>query len=133
MISGSNIQKNQDLDHLQQALKDKYNIKEDLTGNLYCGIHLKWDYNKRTVKYSMPNYVKHALHKFQHSPPTREQHTPHSWIPNVYSKQTQLVHESNLAPPLSKYSTTRIQQIAGTLLYYAPIHRSYDSSRVKFH
>ena len=66
----------------------------------------------------MPNYVKHALHKFQHSPPTREQHTPHPWIPNVYSKQTQLVHESNLAPPLSKYSTTRIQQIGGTLLYY---------------
>ena len=35
----------QNLDHLQQALKDKYSIKEDLTGKLYCDIHLKWDYN----------------------------------------------------------------------------------------
>ena len=106
---GIKYTKKQDLDHLQQALKDKYNIKEDLTGNLYYGIHLKWDYNKRKVKYSMPNYVKHAFHKFQHSPPTRKQHTPHPWIPKFYSKQTQLVNESNLAPPLSKYSTICIQ------------------------
>ena len=109
----------QDLDHLHQALKHKYNIKEDLTGNLYCGISLKWDYNKRTVKLSMPNYVKHALHKFQHSPPTRKQQAPHPWIPKVFGKQIQLVNEPLPSPPLSKQSTTRIQQIVGTFLYYA--------------
>ena len=109
----------QDLDHLQQALKDKYNSKEDLTGNLYCGISLKWDYNKRTVKLSVPNYVKHALHKFQHSPPTRKQQVPHPWIPKVFGKQTQLVNEPLPSPPLSKHSSTRIQQIVGTFLYYA--------------
>ena len=109
----------QDLDHLQQALKEKYNIKEDLTGNLYCGISLKWDYNKRTIKLFIPNYVKCALHKFQHSPLTRKQQVPHPWIPNVFGKQTQFVHEPLPSPPLSKHSTTRIQQIVGTVLYYA--------------
>ena len=38
--------------------------------------------------------------------------------PKVYSKQIQLVHEPNPPPPLSKYSTTRIQEIVGIFLYY---------------
>ena len=71
---------------------------------------LKWDYNQRIVNMSMPNYVKHAFHKFQHPTPTRKQHAPHPWIPIVYGKQTQLVHEPNSPPLLSKYSTARIQK-----------------------
>ena len=66
----------------------------------------------------MPNYVKHALHKFQHSPPTRKQQAPHPWIPKVFGKQTQLVNEPIPSPPLSKHSTARIQKIVGTFLYY---------------
>ena len=30
----------QDLHHILDALKDKYEITEDLTGSLYCGLHL---------------------------------------------------------------------------------------------
>ena len=116
---GIKYKNKQDLDHLRKALKYKYNIKEDLTGNLYCGIHLKWDYNKRTVKLTMPNYVKHALHKFQHSPPTRKQQALHPWIPKVYGKQNQLVQEPTPPSPLSKHITTGIQQIVGIFLYYA--------------
>ena len=37
------------LKHLQQALKDQYDITQDDTGNFYCGPNLKWDYNKRKV------------------------------------------------------------------------------------
>ena len=37
---------NNDLNHLLQALQTKYTITTDLTGNLYCGITLKWNYNK---------------------------------------------------------------------------------------
>ena len=107
---------NQDLDYLPQALMDKYNIKENLTGSLYYEIHLKWDYSKRTVKHSMLNYVKHVLHKFQHSSPTRKQHPLYHCTPSVYCKQTQLVHAPNPSPPLSKYGTPHIQQIVGIFL-----------------
>ena len=41
----------ENLDDLLQALKDIYNIKEDLTGRLYHDIHSKWDYNKRIVTF----------------------------------------------------------------------------------
>ena len=62
---------------------------------------------------------KHALHKFQHSPLTFKQQAPYSWIPKLYGKQTQLVNEPNLSPPLSNHITTRIQQIVGKFLYHA--------------
>ena len=107
---------NQDLDYLPQALKDKYNIKENLTASLYYGVHLKWDYSKRTVNHSMLNYVKHALHKFQHQSPTRKQHPLYHCTPAVYGKQTQLVYAPTPSPPLSKYGTPRIQQIVEIFL-----------------
>jgi len=54
------------LQHLQQALKDKYDSTQDDTRSLYCRLNLKRDYIKRKVELSMPNYVKEALHKYIH-------------------------------------------------------------------
>ncbi len=44
--------------HLTTSIKMDDTITEDWTGNLYCGIQLDWDYEKRTVDISMPGYVK---------------------------------------------------------------------------
>ena len=110
------------IQHLQQALKDKYNITQDDTGSLYCGLNLKWDYNKRKVELSIPNYVKEVLHKSQHPKPTRTQHAPHPWVQNVYGKHQQLVDNPPPLPQLSKFETKLIQQKVGTFLYYACAH-----------
>jgi hypothetical protein len=46
------------LQHLYNALrKETYEIVEDWTGNLYCGITLKWNYEKHHVYLAMPAYV----------------------------------------------------------------------------
>ena len=37
----------------------------------------------------MPNYVKHALHRLQHSLPTRLQHTPHRHNKPTYGQKIQ--------------------------------------------
>jgi hypothetical protein len=43
------------LQHLYDALrKETYNLVEDQTGNLYCGINLKWNYDKGYVDLAMP-------------------------------------------------------------------------------
>ena len=94
-----------------------------MTGSLYCGLHLKWDYNKRHVDLSMPGYIKNTLHKFHHSTPTRKQHSPHQWNTPIYGQKQQLVHQTPPLPQLSKQHTTRIQATVGTFLYYA---RSLD-------
>lgn len=44
-------------DHLVQCISEKYKLVEDYTGDLYCGITLKWNYQKRTLDISMPGYV----------------------------------------------------------------------------
>ena len=46
------------LQHLYDALqKETYKIVEDRLGDLYCGINLNWNYNKRYVDLDMSKYV----------------------------------------------------------------------------
>ena len=48
--------------HLIDTLKKKYlGITVYWSGRIFLGIHLYWDYCKRTVTLSMPNYVNKAL------------------------------------------------------------------------
>ena len=54
----------QHAEHLIEALKQSYSIKVDWEGTLFCGITLKWDYDKRSVDLSMPGYISKDLNKF---------------------------------------------------------------------
>ena len=48
------------VEHLIKCIKEKYELTEDWSGNLYCGIKLHWDYNACTVDISMPGYIKNS-------------------------------------------------------------------------
>jgi hypothetical protein len=61
----------------------------------------------------MPSYIKTALNKFQHPTPTRPENAPHTCSPPVYGSE-----EQKDSPLLPQKDVTRIQQLAGTLLYY---------------
>jgi hypothetical protein len=65
------------VDHLLQALKQEYEVTEDWTGALYCGITLDWNCKEGTLDLSIPGYVDASLHKFQHKSPTRPEHAPY--------------------------------------------------------
>jgi hypothetical protein len=58
---GVKYEKKKDMDHLVKTLGDRYPIKFDLKAEFYLGITIKWDYENRTAKLSMPGYVKEAL------------------------------------------------------------------------
>jgi hypothetical protein len=111
--------------HLLRALEDLYTVSTDWTGSLYCGLTLDWDYQNHTVDLSMPNYVSTALHKFQHPPPSRLQHAPHKWTRPVYGAKIQYAPDPDDTTLLPAAGTKRVQQIVGTLLYYA---RAVDST-----
>ena len=53
--------------HLIYVLKDLYTVSEDWEGKKYGSITLDWDYTKRQVHLSMPEYVKYDLIWFQHT------------------------------------------------------------------
>ena len=104
--------------HLLAAIKEHYECKADWDGARYLGLILDWDYEKREVHLSMPEYVMEALQRFQHKPPKHQQHQPHKHVVPTYGQKVQyaVVDESE---PLDKEGKTFIQQVTGTFLYYA--------------
>eukprot|EP00804_Cyclotella_cryptica_P000197 CCRYP_016181-RA/>CCRYP_016181-RA protein AED:0.36 eAED:0.35 QI:0/0/0/1/0/0/2/0/414 len=103
--------------HLHQALEKHYECSMDWKGELFCGVQLDWDYKNRTVRLSMPDYVRSALHKFAHPQPARPQHSPYKAAPISYGSTTQenLIEDT---PPLSPDKIKFIQQVVGTFLVF---------------
>jgi hypothetical protein len=106
-------------EHLMACIKKKYNISSDWNGGAYCGLTLDWDYTNRTVDLSMQGYIKADLHKYQHAAPARPEHAPHTWNPPIYGAKTQFLNDETSSPALSDKDVNKLQQLTGTLLYYA--------------
>jgi hypothetical protein len=73
-----------------KVIASGYKMTTDWTGTSYCGLTLAWDYAKRTVDLSMPNYVAQALQRFEHLIPTKSKDAPHSYNKPVYGS-----HQNN--------------------------------------
>jgi hypothetical protein len=108
-----------DAEHLLDALRTGYKMSVDWDAERYCGLILKWDYNKRTVDLSMPGYIERALQRFRHTPPKKPQHNPYRYIQPEYGTTIQYEQEEDTSEQLDAAGKKRIQEILGTLLYYA--------------
>jgi hypothetical protein len=109
----------QDAEHLLAALKDAYKITTDWDGERYCGVVLKWDYSKRICDISMPGYIERALARFQHPKPKKPQHNPYKYLQPEYGVKVQYAPDADTSPFLDAAGKKRVQEILGTLLYYA--------------
>ena len=114
----------QDADKLLSVLSQKYRVKADWTGCRYIGLTLAWDYTARTLNLSMPGYIERALQRFSHPKPTRPQNSPHEWIAPNYGARKQYSTQ-DFSPALDVSDKKRVQEVLGTLLYYA---RAIDST-----
>jgi hypothetical protein len=101
------------------CIKKNYSISSEWNGTSYCGLTLDWDYKDHTVDLSMPGYIKAALHKYQHPAPARQEHSPHTWNPPIFGAKTQFVDDPTTSPTLSDKDVKKLQQLTGTLFYYA--------------
>ena len=113
-----------DADHLLNALKTKYKISTDWTGNNYCGLTLDWNYAQGYVDVSMPGYIKKALERLQHIAPKHPQHAPHRWTAPSYGSKVQLAPIDS-TPLLDAKGKKYVQSVTGTLAYYS---RGVDST-----
>ena len=116
---------NEHTEHHAKTLEQLYTITTDWEGRLYCGLTLTWDYINHTVDMSMPGYVDRALTCFSHLAPTKPQHAPQAWTPPSYGTAVQLTDPEGTSPLLDAKGITRLQEVIGTLLYYA---RAIDST-----
>jgi hypothetical protein len=106
-------------DHLIQCIKETYELTEDWTGDLYCGIKLDWDWDARTLDILMPGYITKLLQKYKHCVPPKPQHCPYSPSPKQYGAKTQAPILIDISPKLSPKEIKEIQRIVGSILYYA--------------
>jgi hypothetical protein len=110
----------ENLQHLYDALqKETYKIVEDLEGDLYCGITLKWNYAKNHVDLAMAKYVIKQLTKYGHVAPLKLQHCPYLPNPIKYGKDNQAPSPLDDSPLLNEAGKKRVQQIVSSFLYYA--------------
>ena len=105
--------------HLMDALKQDYAISHEWEGTRYLGLTIDWDYDGGEVHISMPDYIKEALTRFKHLQPRHPQDQPHPHVPPNYGAKQQFVETDDDSPPLDKAGKKYIQQVVGTLLYYA--------------
>ena len=91
----------------------------DWKGELYCGIKLKWNYEKGYVDLSMPGYVEKQLTKYRHKAPSKRQYCPYEPNPIKYGKQSNEIKQEPESPALEKEEKKYIQQVIGSFLYYA--------------
>jgi len=115
----------EDFEHLLSVLKKDYTATEDWDATKYLGLTIKWDHNNRKVHLWMPGYIEKALIRFEHKKPEKKQDSPHPHAIPAYGQKIQYAADEDDSPKLGKEETKFIQQVAGTLLYYA---RAVDST-----
>ena len=100
------------LQHLYDALRKETNkIVEDLEGDLYCGIALKWNCAKHHVDLTMVKHVMKQLTKHGHVVPLKPQHCPYSPNPIKYGKDNQAPSPLDDSSLLDESGKKQVQQI----------------------
>ena len=107
-----------DLATLCSALREKYQIRVELTGSKYIGVRLDWDYTSNTLVTSMPNYVSAGIARFCRDGPPKPAKTPGIYVPPTFGAPdlSATVDDSPLASAAEKQF---IQEVVGYFLFYA--------------
>ena len=74
---------------------------------------------KQHVDISMPGYIDKLLARFDHKPPAKPQHSPHAAPPRKFGQDAQQPVEHDNLQILPPNCIKCIQQIIGTIMYYA--------------
>ena len=105
--------------HLIYALKEDYTIPQDWAGTQYIGLTIDWDYEKQEVNISMTGYIEDALTRFKHARPRTPKDQPHPHVPPNYGATRQYAEQQDNPPLLDKAGQEFVQEVCGTVLYYA--------------
>ena len=123
-----------DIQHLADMLKQWYKYTLDWDGTTYCGLTLCWNYtDEQWVNVAVPGYTKWLLHKVNHLTPMHPQHSPHPTLLAMFGIAAQLMTPDDDSPPLAKMDKKKIQQIVGSLLFYAHYKKDSKSNQTNVH
>ena len=107
-------------EHLINTLKKNYDVTIDREGKIFCGIHLKWNYEgNRNVRLSVHKYVDKAQAILGHEAPKRPQHSPHSYSAPQYGKHIQYAKLTSNDNQLTPKQLHYCQTFCGLFNYYS--------------
>ena len=118
---GIKYRSKEDAIHLLVYLRKKYESTTDWKGERYIGITLVWDYVNRWVDLSVPEYIEKALKRYCTPPYNCNHRSPHDWLKPQYGASAQMTEDPNFSPLLDSSGKHRLQEIIGTILYYARV------------
>lgn len=104
--------------HLLATLRQMYKITVDATGSQYLGMTIVHDHKAKTITISMPGYIDKALTRFHLWAGNKHAYSPGIYKTPEYGQRVQYATEDT-SPPLSKAEAKTLQEVVGSLLYYA--------------
>jgi hypothetical protein len=106
-----------DADHFLDTLRLQYEITVDPTASKYLGYAIAFDDTAHTVTLSMPEYVPKLLQRFAPGRQIKGAAFPAIYTPHTYGAQPPPTTDNSA--PLDTAAILRLQEIVGSLLYYA--------------
>ena len=110
--------------HLNNTIEENYTVTTERDGRRYIGITLDWDYKRRQVHLSMPNYVTKTLKQFKQKL-QKKKHKPYPSAPIIYGSKKKYATPTSTAPFLDNKGNKLIQQVCGKFLF---LGRAVDST-----
>jgi hypothetical protein len=101
------------------TMQQFYKCLCDWDSKQYCGLTIKWYYNRQKVHLSMPNHVNKALARFQHTPPQTQQDQPYSHVKPTYGAKKQYSQVEDNFLNLDRAGKKFIQDVCRVFLYLA--------------
>jgi hypothetical protein len=100
-------------------------VQYNMAGNKFAGMDIEWDYTACRCCISMPGYISTLLLKFKHPhTPAKPQISPYKCLPISYGAKSHITPDPDSSELLDASRKRRVQEIVGSLLYYA---RAVDS------
>ena len=114
---GIKVEGDMHANHPVKTLRKNYYVAIDWKDELFVGIKLKWDYEKRTLDTHIQIFVPKALHKYQHPKPTKPQHAPAKSAPIQYGAKIQ-VEKKDMSSGISASRIKYTTYVLGTFVWY---------------
>jgi hypothetical protein len=87
--------------HLLAALGERYEYKTDWDGTRYCGLTIRWDYERREC----------LLMRFRHKIPSLREDALHAWQKLHYCQKIQWTPDIDTSPLLDPAGKKRLQEL----------------------
>lgn len=114
----SKYKRQEDADHFIATLELLYKLTVNWAGSKYLGYHIAFDDTEHTVTLSMPEYVPKLIARFFPDGIPRGAASPAVYVPPQYGATVQLAPTDD-TPQLDALDEKRLQEIIGSLLFYA--------------